>query len=153
MSYTTPIYDRTAEDITSLTSKAYFNVADWARIYDNAEAAHALVESLLNIIVVFDEVVPPTMETIASVTALNTLLANIERLRLASTLPAIIGLVAIKYTWLAGANEEVPDYSIVNSWEQVIDIIYTSVPRALEYWIPCGVSAAGQPRFYQHRFR
>jgi hypothetical protein len=153
MRYITPIYDRAESDIENRTSKAFFNVTDWARIHNNTQVAQLLVEALLSIDITSNTVTPPTMTTIPTVTQLNEFLENIETLRLASALPEITGLVAIKYDWIAGRMAGTPDYLVVNDWERVLDIVYNAIARSVEYAIYCGVGAVGQPRFYQHRFR
>ena len=60
MSYKTPITDRTLTDITTKTAKAFFNVADWVRIYGNAEIINAIV-SELNGAITFDAITEPTV--------------------------------------------------------------------------------------------
>lgn len=151
--YITPIYDRTASDITSQTAKAFFNVADWVRIYGNAEIVNEVINTLLSIGVTFDTVTTPTITTIPTVTQLNTLLANIERIRVAACLPEITGLTAITSAWTAGSSADAPTYLDVNEWEQVLDIVFSMISHSVEYQPYCGVFAVGQPRFYQHRFR
>lgn len=153
MRYTTPITDRTALDVTNKTAKAFFNVADWQRIYNNTQVTKALVDLLLSINITFNTVVTPTILTIPTVTELNTLLANIERIRIASNLPSITGLTEITSAWLAGSSVDAPDYLDVNEWEQVLDIVFAVIGYSVEYAVYCGVAAVGQPRFYQHRFR
>lgn len=153
MRYITAISDRTALDITNRTAKAFMNVADWQRIYNNAQMADTLVSFLLSTGITFDAIADPTITTIPTVTQLNTLLANIERVRVASGLPAITGLVEITSIWTAGSAANAPDYLDVNTWEQVLSIIYLTIGLSVEYSVYCGVSATGQPRFYQHRFR
>jgi hypothetical protein len=153
MAYTTPIFDRALSDITNRTAKGLFNVSDWQRIYDNSEAVNILVSDTIGITITFDALTPPTITTIPAVSDINSLLQNIERTRLASGLPAITGLVEIKYNWTAGTDQLAPTYLTVNSWEEVLDIIYYAIIRASTYWIPCGISTAGQARFWQHGFR
>lgn len=152
--YLTPITDRSQADIDALTSKAFFNVADWLRIYSNAQVAKALVEYLTDHLTIpFTAVTTPTTATIPSVNDLNALLANINRIRVESGLPDIPGLDTLNEAWLAGNNAASPDYTDANEWERVIDIIYNSMQASVEYQVYCGVAAVGQPRFYQHRFR
>lgn len=153
MTYTPPIYDRTADDVDNKTAKAYLNVADWMRIYSNAQIVNAMVEFLLEINITFDAISTPTITTIPTVTQFNTLLANIERIRVAACLPAITGLSEIAADWQAGSSMDAPTYLDVNDWERVLDIIFSSVARAVDYQPYCGVFAVGQARFYQHRFR
>ena len=73
--YTTPIYDRTLADVESQTAKAFLNVVDWLRIYNNTEIVNEILNTLLSSTVTFDTVTAPTIATIPTVTQLNTLLA------------------------------------------------------------------------------
>jgi hypothetical protein len=151
--YQEAIFDRTAEDVENETAKAFFNVADWLRVYGNASIAKSLIALLLEIDIVFNPVAAPTITTIPTVEELNTLLLNIERIRLASGLPEIEGLAELKTDWTAGSSADAPDYLDANEWERVIDVLFYAIGRSVEYRVYCGVSAVGQPRFYQHRWR
>lgn len=153
MKYITPVYDRTALDVTNRTAKGFLNVADWQRVYNNAQVTKALVDFLLSISITFDTLTEPTITTIPTVSELNTLLANIDRIRINSALPAISGLVEIKDDWTAGSSADTPTYLDVNDWEQVLNVIFTMIGYSVEYIIYCGVATTGQPRFYQHRWR
>lgn len=153
MRYITPITDRELLDITNRTSKAFLNIADWIRIYNNAELTKILVDFLLGTSTTFDAVSTPTVFTKPTVTQLNTLLANMNRVRIASGLPEITGLSELKADWLEGSSADAPDYIDVNAWETFIDTIFNCIGLSMEYRIYCGVSATGQPRFYQYRFR
>ena len=146
--YLTPVYDRTLADVTAKTSKGYFNVADWTRIYGNAEVVKTLVDLVLSISVTFDTVPTPTVTTIPTVTQLNTLLANIERLRIAADLPPITGLVEVKDDWIAGYMSPAPNYADANTWERVLSIIYNNVGEDSGYtgWIPPAASPTRRAR-------
>lgn len=137
MRYTEPIKDRTATDITNKTAKAFFNIADWQRIYNNTQITKALVDFLLSINVTFDTLTTPTITTIPTVAQLNTLLANIERIRLAVE-PTVTGLSIIKDDWEYGFGKESPDYLNVNDWENVLDVIYNTIGAESGYtgWMP-----------------
>lgn len=150
--YTTPIFDRTVDDISARTAKAFFNLSDWMRVYGNAQIVNAIV-SALNGHIAFDTVVEPTITTIPTVTELNTLLANIERLRVGSGLPPIEGITSIKHDWIEGSAADAPDYLDANDWEKVLDVIFHSVVLSTDYRVYCGVAGAGQPRLYQARWR
>ena len=152
MPYITPITDRTQADIDARTSKAFFNVADWVRIYGNAKQVHDLFV-VLGFSVPFNTLSTPTQVTIPSVHTFNSFLENIETLRVAAGLPVIPGLTEIKVDWLEGSSAESPDYLDANDWERVLDILYNNIGFTLDYVIYCGVANAGQPRFYQHRWR
>jgi len=153
MKYKAPIVDRSLADIAARTSKAFFNARDWQRVYDNAKITNALVAYLTSVAIQFDIIADPTVYSIPTATELNALLANIERIRVSAGFPAIDGLVEIKDDWTAGSAATAPDYLDANDWERVIDILISTIGSLTEYVIYCGVSAAGQPRFYQHRFR
>ncbi|MBK8467725.1 MAG: hypothetical protein IPL32_18075 [Chloracidobacterium sp.] len=153
MTYITPITDRSENDIKSRTAKAFFNVADWQRIYNNAQVTKTLVDLIQGGSILFDTLPSITITTIPTVTELNTLLANIERIRVEANLPAIPGLTSIFAEWGEGVGSESPDYLDVNEWEQVLDLIYNLVPNAGKYYVWCGVASAGQTRFYQSQWR
>ncbi|RUM41396.1 MAG: hypothetical protein DSY80_08955 [Desulfocapsa sp.] len=128
MSYTTPIYDRDAADIAAQNSKAFWNVADWARVYNNTTEARDAINSALGITTVtLDALTTPTTADIPTASELNGIPTNIERLRswLATNAPiADDDFVEIKDDYSAGQSETAPDYIAVNSWEKVIDLIY-----------------------------
>jgi hypothetical protein len=153
MRYIAPVTDRSAADIANKTAKAFFNVADWQRVHNNAQVTKALVDFLLSINVTFDAVIEPTIATVPTVAQLNALLGNIDRLRIESSLPAITGLAEITSDWQSGTGANAPDYLDANEWEQVLDVILNSVAKAVEYQIYCGVANVGQMRFYQSRWR
>lgn len=123
MPYTTPITDRTNADILAQNSKAYINVVDWNRIYRNAQLASALAEIELGTPIDFDILAEPTITTIPTVGFLNTLLANIERMRLAMV-AEIPTLAEIKDDWEGGSHKPSPNYQYVNQWEATIDAIW-----------------------------
>jgi len=123
MPYVTPIFDRTATDIANRTSKAFINVADWTRIYDNALFVNPIVGTALGLTIQFDTVSVPTSTTIPTVTDVNKLTGNIERMRVVAE---AIGTVEVKDDYIAGAGQIAPDYLNVNDWEETIDIINTA---------------------------
>ena len=123
MGYTTPVIDRTNADIIARNSKAFMNVADWTRIYRNAQLASSLSAIELDEIITFDILPTPTITYIPRVSFLNTLLANIERTRLAMS-SLIPTLTEIKDDWEGGAHKVSPNYQYVNLWEKTIDVIW-----------------------------
>lgn len=153
MRYTEPIIDRTALDVANRTAKAFFNLADWERVYGNAEYLNMLVELLLSIDVTFDIVPTQTMTTIPTVAHFNTVLTNLNQIRIDAGLSGVVGLDALKADWAAGANETTPDYLDVNEWEQFTATVIYLLSSLVEYVVYCGVSQTGQARFYQHRWR
>lgn len=123
MSYVTPITDRAASDVDATpTSKGYFNVADWVRIYGNARLMVSLSSVMLNQSLPWTVITDPTVLSFPSVTDFNSLLLSIETTRLAVNIPA--ASTPIKYDWLAGSQVNAPKYTHVNTWEQTIDAIW-----------------------------
>jgi len=125
MAYTTPITDRTQSDIAAQNSKAFWNVADWTRVYGNSLETNTALNTALGLAVSFDTITTVTNTDIPTVTEINEFLANIERMRsLLSANITNVDFVEIKDDWLAGQLEDAPNFSHVNSWEKVTDIIY-----------------------------
>lgn len=153
MSFTNPIMDRSATDITNRTAKAFFNVADWVRIYNNAQAAQALIQALNEISISFTTVSAPTTLSMAQAAAINTLCQNIENIRAGSGLPAIPGIAELETAWATGQRATSPNYITVNQWEETIETLRTGIIGAVEYRIYCGVAEPGQSRFRQNLFR
>ncbi len=153
MSWTSPITDRTLEDILQRTEKAFFNVSDWLRIYGNSQIVSILVNALLGLGVPFTELEPPAITHFPTADEINDLIANIDRLRQAAALPESSGVVPLKTDWQPGSGAAAPDYEDVNDWERDLDLIRSLLVEAMEYAIFCGVAAAGQPRYWQNRFR
>jgi len=125
MSYTTPITDRSAVDLAAKNSKAYFNVADWTRIYRNAQLVNSLVEISVGTPNSFPAIGTKTTAAIPLVTDFNSLLLSIENFRTASAPIEAVAPTAIKNDWIAGAGQPVPKYTDVNLWETTIDAIWT----------------------------
>ena len=130
MAYVTAITDRDQADITAQNSKAFFNVADWVRVYGNSLEVNTLLTS--NIYPVdFDTLSTPITSDIPSADdthPINTMLANIERMRLWASiyLSSYItdsDFVEIKDDWLSGQSNPAPNFTHVNSWEKVLDIL------------------------------
>lgn len=153
MAWVSPIYDRAAADITNKTSKAYFNVADWTRIYDNSLIVRDDLVTLYGYAITFTTLTTPTTATIPSASLINSLILNIERARLASGLPLGIGLAVLKTDWPEGINASAPDYEDVNDWERNLYILHVYPTYANDYRVCCGVTATGRARFWQNKFR
>lgn len=153
MAWITPVFDRVLADITGLTAKGYFNIADHARIDGNSTVIKAMLDASDYLDIPLYSLTPPTITTIPTVANINQLIENIERLRQAACLPAAMGMNTLKYDFEGGANEIAPDYLDVNDWEENQTIIYDAIPKAISYWVSCGVAASGQSRLWQHRFR
>lgn len=154
MKYMSPaVYDRSLDDLTNKTAKAYFNVVDWIRIHNNAEFINILISFLLKMDIAFDEEVAPTINTIPTADDLNRLIGNIERIRATNNLPEITGLAELKVNWGSGSASAAPDYLDANSWEWAIEVLLNKVPIMVEYVCYCGVASVGQISIYQKRFR
>lgn len=153
MAWVSPVYDRTAADIANKTSKAYFNVADWQRIYDDALIVRNEIQTAYGLTITFTTLTAPTMTTIPNATAINSLALNIERSRAACGLPAALGVAVIKTNWPGGVNAAAPDYLTVNDWERDLHLMHVYVPYAVDYGVRCGVASAGSARFWQNKFR
>jgi len=125
MAYTTPVTDRTIADVKNKTSKAYFNVADWQRIYNNTLLTKSLAEILLSSSISASTLTEPTITTIPTVVNFNALLTNIETLRLAVVAESIVGAqTVINDAWEAGLFRSAPDWQDANIWESTIDAIW-----------------------------
>lgn len=126
MSYTTAVTDRTLADVQANNSKAYMNVADWTRIYENSKLVSSLAEIELGSAIAFALIDTPTTSTIPTITWLNNLTGNIEALRVAVAGESITGTTTpIKDDWEAGVNKDAPDYIDVNLWESTVDVIWS----------------------------
>lgn len=139
MSYTTPIFDRTAADLIARNSKAFFNVADWDRIEDNVIAVRdELIFDFGISIVLTGTTSAPAITSIPDVDDFNRLLENLEQVRQAaeSVLPTLTitnGFYEVAHDWVAGVAQNAPDYIDVNHWEEVISIIHTGVLNAEDF--------------------
>ena len=152
MAWVTPVTDRAQSDIDNRTSKAFLNTTDWTRIYGNVEVVNDLVEGLLGLTIIFDTIATPTGTTIPTITDLNKLTGNIERVRL-------IALVAgtehhIKDDWEAGADKQAPNFRNVNLWENTLLLIYTAYNAGATTRRPVtGVAASGRSYTLNHKWR
>lgn len=153
MSWTEPITDRTADDITNRTAKAFLNVVDWIRINGNARLVNTLVTVLRGLNIEFTELSQPVITTFPSTDDINAFIENIDRLREAAYMPAASGLVALKHDYRAGMSGDSPDYQAVNDWEKDLELLRSLIVTSSDYMIYCGVAAPGQPRFWQVRWR
>lgn len=154
MPYTTPVTDRTQSDVINKTSKGLFNVADWTRIYGNEQYIYSLLGTI-GLFPAFTSIATPTITTIPSVTDLDNLIYNIELMRLALVNVGIniSGLSALDYGWVAGIQEDAPDYTDANTWEQSIDLIYSFFNGNQPRHAITGKASTGQGLTRQHSFR
>lgn len=141
MPYTTPIFDRAQSDINAGNAKAFLNVADWVRIYSNAILVNDLFDTEIGYYILWNTTDIPTTSSIPSKTSVNVLTGNIERMRLwaAIYLSAYITdplFVEIKDDWESGHMAAAPNFTHVNSWEKVLDVLY----NLLSTWTPPVIS-------------
>jgi hypothetical protein len=125
MAYITPVTDRTAADLIAKNSKAYWNVADWERVYHNFILVKTFVELVMPTTVAITELGAPNSAVVTQVSEFNFFLENIENLRLAVESESIPGTaIAIKDDYVAGPTAKAPDYRDANRWESTIDAIW-----------------------------
>ena len=124
MSWITPITDRTTTDIGARTSKAFFNIVDWVRVYGNSEQIHALSEALLLIDIDFTSLTAPTITQFPSADDINTLVENIDLVRESAALPAALAPSALDHTYLEGTSAAAPSFEDVNAWEKALETIF-----------------------------
>ena len=148
-----PIYDRTQTDIVNRTSKAFINLADWLRIKENTDFIHALVEYVLDTSIAQNTLTEPTITTFPTADEINDFLENIENVRAALPLPALLALPTIKHNWAEGFGAFAPNYLSANDWERVIYFVFRYIITSADYYVYCGVATVGQARFYQSRWR
>lgn len=158
MPYVAAIFDRTQTDIDTRTSKAFFNVATWDRIEDNSVWVHDELVSAFGVVVVFTGTTSaPAITSIPDVDDFNRLLENIEQLRQAalSVMPALTAS-AVTHDWVAGVSQNAPDYTDVNHWEEVIDIIhqtYLSYINLVLRYPRTGIAMSNSGMTWNNRFR
>lgn len=128
MSYVTPVTDRSATDIANQTSKAFWNVADFERVYGNSLLVHSLIVIYAGATsLIFNQLAMPTITTIPTVADFNTFLANIERARQAfvddeAVIPGVTTEIKDDYT--GGAQGTSPKFTDANLWESTLDAIW-----------------------------
>jgi len=127
-----PIYDRVLSDITNKTAKGYFNVLDWERVYNNVELLHILEVLILTSGTTFNAIATPTMSTIPTSVDINTLLENLEAIRIEFA-PAPVGPVVLKTDW---GGQQSPTYKEVNDWERNIVLLLAYIIDGYTDWIP-----------------
>ena len=112
------IYGRAALDITNRTSKGFFNLADWTRIYTNAETANPLWAAYKGVSITFTSVTAPTMSTHPTAADFNTLCQNIENVRAASRL----ALPVVRVGWREGKASS-PTWRDINNMEYALAVL------------------------------
>lgn len=153
MAWIDPIVNRSATDITNLTSKAFFNVIDWVRINGNTDHVRAMIEVLRGVNISYNDLPDPSMTSIPTAEEINQFVENIERLHSYSGIPASFGVAALKTDYVSGASGTSPDFEDVNDWEQNLAILKDFLVKSAFYEVFCGVAEVGQIRFWQNRFR
>ncbi len=152
-SWVTPITDRTELDILGRTAKAFLNVADWVRIDGNTQVVRDEINTILAMSVTITPLTAPVITDFPDVADINTLIENIDILRVAACLPVGTGIVSLKHDYQAGPGAVAPYYEDVNDWEGDLLLLHTLLPYAADYFVRCGVANCGQARFWQARFR
>jgi len=147
------VYGRTQEDITNLTSKAFFNVVDWVRIENNTVYVRAVLNVLRSLNIEYNVVSEPDISTIPSADDINQFVDNIEHLRIIASLPVSSGIVVLKTDWLGVTSAPTVDFEVVNDWERNLQIIKNLTISISTYLVFCGVASVGQSRLWQNRFR
>lgn len=148
-----PVYDRTATDVANRVAKAFFNVTDWLRVYENTIQDQGVLNALMAQEVVLTDLANPTMYQLVDVDEINSLVANIDLLREYTAVNISTGLIPLPHDYLAGPGATAPSYLTVNDWEQDLLLIREILVRYADYRISCGVAACGQLRFWQSRFQ
>lgn len=148
-----PIYDRTLTDVQIKALKAYFNLVDWTRIYENADVVHNMINWLIDADVTFTTITVPLLVSIPDVSDFNILLENMERVRLAAPDPEWGDLKELRTDWSEGNRVESPNYEDVNDWERNLYILRYVLLMVADQMLSCGVFAVGQSRVWQKRFR
>jgi len=144
MAWSTPVTDRTLQDVTLGTEKAFINVVDLNRILENTDVVYDLFVSELGITLLYAPLSPLVKDRgyIPSKADLNAMLGNIENMRawgrnyLWKYLQPDPGFVAIDHAWNDGKTAAAPDYTDANTWEHVLLSLYT----ILSDWTPPVVS-------------
>lgn len=151
MSYVTPITDRKNMDIVNQTSKGYFNLSDWNRIYGNALHVNGEIASRFGGAPTFTIISTPTSTTIPSPSVFNQLLTNIHAMQqLMSVYLYMVTLPTIRTDW---SFEETFSYIHVNVWEQLLDLIHVNLPT-IELRFPItGIAITGADRTRNSMFR
>ena len=157
MPYTPPITDRTRADVIAKNSKAYINVSDLTRIYNNSLEVHDLLESALGYNIPFTAVTLPT--TLTNPTTLWTLvgiiLTDINNIIISVSSWNLSGVRQIKKDWERGKHVLAINYAHVNSWELILDILYVYFNGTMNrYQFPrTGVAISGAGSLRNNMFR
>lgn len=151
-SWKAPITDRNLDDISNRTSKAFFNVADWLRINDDARIVTAIANVMHGLGLEFNELTQPTTTVFPSAADINAFITNIEQSRSALMFP-VSSVVPLKTDWQPGNGATAPNYQTVNDWEKDVNLLRDYLRYAADWNIGCGVSGCGEVRYWQVRFR
>ena len=152
MSWTEAIYDRVLADVQNRTAKGYLNISDRDRILENTNHVLFLMNLIYEYSGTLEDPGTADIDTIPEVTEINTIINNIEKLRKAASVPASAGAVALEL-FTAGIGGSSPDYNDVNDWERNLYLLKLYLINTAYYITYCGVSSAGQSKFWAVRFR
>ena len=147
MAYITPITDRDIADIAAKNSKAYLNLADWQRIDNNAQEVVSEVLSIFGVSLTIATVATMTTASIPETDDINDLSGNIEVSRswIATNCPTSPPATNPDFTEVKddSTSGAYPDYTIINQWENVLDIAYNWLDGLVQIVPIAGVAIAG----------
>jgi hypothetical protein len=152
MPWIDPIYDRTNIDVSTRTSKGFFNVADFMRIVGNTVFLKNLTNTLRELSLTSEETITPTTSTIPTADEINVLVRNLEIIRIAIALPSGLGVVPL-LEYLEGIDGDSPIYTDINAWEKNLQFMLNFLVAGSYYMPMCGIGAVGQTYLWQVRFR
>lgn len=138
------IFDRTQSDITNKTQKGYYNYWDLNRVEEWCQYLHDELVSL--------NYTPTSLWTYTKTnwTASDMRTAgNMNRIK--NNIRSL--MYGFHYIHNIYGNVENFNYTKANNWEQILSEIYGMMLGFENYQVYSGVSASGQRRLYQNRFR
>ena len=139
------IYDRTQSDITNKTQKGYYNYWDLNRVEEWCEYLKNELTAL--------NYQPSTSYWTYTKTnwTASDMRTQSEMLRIKNNILAL--MVGFHYITRIYGNVENFNYLKANNWEKILSEIYGMMLGFENYQVYSGVSASGQRRLYQNRFR
>jgi len=163
--YMDPTYDRTQDDIDNKTAKAYMNVRDWNRIWNNTYVLIRAIEyytdtMLLEVldpinedpeIEMFEQAVMSDHPFFNDYRAVYIVAQQINNLYVYATMTYYqYGMPAIWTSFTAGPNGRGLNFDHVNSWELRVHLMYTNLAAHFSFssWVPNSVSPVRSPRTF-----
>lgn len=151
MAWSSPVYDRTATDVTNKTVKGYFNLADYNRITANTTFLKDLVLSLYGWTATLNTVPSGSQSLMPTSTNINNMVLNLAVVWTASKLDYTF--TALKSDYQPGYGRENPTWSTVNDWEKRLYDMRITMVASGKAQTMCGVGTAGQSTTWQRRWR